>query len=411
MTILKNNINNNSPIGLFDSGVGGLTVLKELKKILPNEDYIYYGDTAHMPYGEKTKDQLLEYSGDIFKFFEQRGCKAVVMACNTTSSVVYDVVKDKYNFKLFSIVHSVSKILSAMNVNNLGIFATRATIESESYQKKIKSYNQNINVFGQYCPSWVHIVEENSMNNYENIKIIKSDLDNMMKNNPDKIVLGCTHYPFLLDILAKFADKDLFIDPAEPFANYIKDSLFRDNLLSDSGLGSDEFYVSSNPQNFKICSLSFLFFFNTHPIQAFFQFVSGHDLFFQIFYSKILEETPYILFVKKPLYGLPFHLEYMMLYLRSLTCSVQNIIYGIHPQDQVPAGSKYPAYIIQYFLCIRFKEIMQAQICDHNINCLILKRQTVQLVEAFCIIYLWKILPYITYSTRRLIAGNHLLSL
>ena len=179
------------------------------------------------------------------------------MACNTTSSVVYETVKDKYDFKLFSIVHSVSEVLSKLQVKKLGIFATRATIMSGAYNEKIGQFNPNIKVYGQYCPNWVHIVEENSMNLPESVKIIKSDFDKMMQNKPDKIVLGCTHYPFLTDVLAKFGSKDLFIDPAEPFAKYIKEYLAKNSMLSDFKTGNDEFYVSSNPDNFKKSSVMF----------------------------------------------------------------------------------------------------------------------------------------------------------
>ena len=134
-----NKFNNNSPIAFFDSGVGGLTVLNKVKAILPNESCVYYGDTLHMPYGEKTKEQLLDYSDKIFRFFESIGCKAVVMACNTTSSVIYNDVKDKYNFKLFPIVQSVSEMLAELPISRLGIFATRATIISEAYQNEISA--------------------------------------------------------------------------------------------------------------------------------------------------------------------------------------------------------------------------------------------------------------------------------
>ena len=111
-TLTKSNFDSDAPIAFFDSGVGGLTVLNKVKKILPNENYIYYGDTLHVPYGEKTKEQLLESSDKILKFFEQKGCKAVVMACNTTSSVIYDDIKNKYNLKLYPIVQSVAEILA-----------------------------------------------------------------------------------------------------------------------------------------------------------------------------------------------------------------------------------------------------------------------------------------------------------
>ncbi len=256
MTTLSN-LDSNSPIAFFDSGIGGLTVLNKVKKVLPDESFIYYGDTLHMPYGEKTKEQLLEYSDNIFRFFEKKGCKAVVMACNTTSSVIFESVKDKYNFKLYPIVQSVAGILAKTGVSNLGIFATRATIESKAYDREIAKYAPNMKVYGQFCPEWVHFVEENSMNTTENSKIIHSDLEKMLNNNPDKIVLGCTHYPFLLDVLSQFAPRDMFIDPAISFAQFIKDDLTSCELLTTSATRSEEFYVSSNPENFKSSSKMF----------------------------------------------------------------------------------------------------------------------------------------------------------
>lgn len=243
--------NNNSPIAFFDSGIGGLTVLNKVRAILPNEKVLYYGDTLHMPYGEKTKEELLEYSDNIFRFFEEKGAKAVVMACNTTSSVIYEDVKNKYNFKLYPIVQSVSKILAGLNVEKLGIFATRATIESGAYQKEIAKYNPDMQVFGQYCSNWVHIVEENSMNTDKNRVIIKNDLEKMLRNCPEKIVLGCTHYPFLTGVLSKFVPASMFIDPAVDFANFIKTDLEVNGLLCSDNTAVEEFYVSSNPELFQ----------------------------------------------------------------------------------------------------------------------------------------------------------------
>lgn len=255
--VTSNNINSNSPIAFFDSGVGGLTVLNKVKKILPNENYIYFGDTLHVPYGEKTKEQLLEYSKSILEFFESKKCKAVVMACNTTSSVIYDDIKGKYNFKLYPIVQSVSKILANLDIERLGVFATSATINSNVYPREISKYNKNMKVYGKHCPNWVRIVEDNSLTNPESINIVKKDLDVMLVNNPQKIVLGCTHYPFLLDTLSKFASRDLYIDPAIYFADYIKSDLEQCGLLNNSTDHYEEFYVSSEPEKFKNASKMF----------------------------------------------------------------------------------------------------------------------------------------------------------
>lgn len=248
MNISKNNL----PVGFFDSGVGGLTVLKKVKKILPNEDIIYFGDTLHVPYGEKTKEQLLSYSKDILNFFKEKKCKAVVMACNTTSSTIYEDIKNNYDFKLYPIVQSVAKILADLNIEKLGIFATKATINSKAYEKEIAKYNKNMQVFGQYCPQWVKIVENNLTKSSESIEIIKSDLEQMLNNNPQKIVLGCTHYPYLMPVLAKFASDKIFIDPASYFANEIKSDLLNSNLLKNNNTTPyEEFYVSSEPEKFK----------------------------------------------------------------------------------------------------------------------------------------------------------------
>lgn len=253
MTILKNN----SPIGFFDSGVGGLTVLKEVKKLLPNEIYIYFGDTAHVPYGEKTKEQLLSYSENILQFFEQKNCKAVVMACNTTSSTVYEDIKNKYNFKIYPIVQMVAKELSELGIQRLGIFATKATITSGAYEKEITKYNKTMKLFGQYCPKWVQIVENNGTKEPENVKIIENDLSKMLINNPQKIVLGCTHYPYLLNVLENFAPKDMFIDPAVSFAKMIKTDLRNNKLTNNDSDFGEEFYVSYSPEKFKNAAKTF----------------------------------------------------------------------------------------------------------------------------------------------------------
>lgn len=253
-----NNIDCNSPIAFFDSGVGGLTVLSKVKKILPEENYIYYGDTLHVPYGEKSKSELLEYSDNILRFFEKKHCKAVVMACNTTSSVIYDDIEGKYNFKLYPIVQSVAKILADFPIDRLGVFATRATINSNVYPREISRYNSSMQVFGQHCPDWVNIVENNLLNDKKSIEIVKKDLETMMQHNPEKIVLGCTHYPFLRKVLAKFENDDLFIDPAAYFAQYIKSNLKEYGLLNTSSSTKyEEFYVSSEPEKFKTASKMF----------------------------------------------------------------------------------------------------------------------------------------------------------
>lgn len=252
-----NNINKKRPIAFFDSGVGGLTVFDKVKRLLPDENYLYFGDTKNMPYGEKTKDQLLEFADKIFRFFERHGAKAVVMACNTTSAVTYETLKDKYNFKIYPIIQSVCSTLANLeNVKKLGIIATPATIKSHAYSKEIAKYNPNIEVFEIEAPNWVRIVEENRINSPQSILQIQEILEDMQKYSPDKIVLACTHYPYLLNVLKHFENENKFIDPAMYFAQNIKNDLIKNNLLNDE-FEYEKFYVSSDPQNFKEASKMF----------------------------------------------------------------------------------------------------------------------------------------------------------
>lgn len=242
-------------IAFFDSGVGGITVFEKLKKLLPNENYIYFGDLKNFPYGEKTYDELLDFADKIFKFFAQKDVKAVIMACNTTSATVYDELKKRFGFKIYPIIQSCASVISKLPVKSIGVFATEATIKSGAYGRELKKYNPDLEVFEMSCPPWVKIVEEKAQNSPESIEAVRFYIEKMgingKGNNPDKIILGCTHYPYLLDILEKFAPRELFIDPAEYFAQYIKSDLEASGLLSDNNEGSEEFFVSANPENFK----------------------------------------------------------------------------------------------------------------------------------------------------------------
>ena len=242
---------NNSSIGIFDSGVGGLSVFKELYSLLPQENYIYFGDTKNLPYGNKTPDELVNISKSIFDYFKNRDVKAVIMACNTTSAITYDVLKDNYNFKIYPVVQTVAKTIANSDIKKVGVFATKATINSHAYKKNIQANNPNIEVVEIACPEWVNIVENELQNDEKSIENIKMHFDEMMSFNVDKIILGCTHYPFLLNVLKQFAPEDLFINPAKDFVNYIISDLKNDNLLNEEDVQEPKFLVSSAPEQFK----------------------------------------------------------------------------------------------------------------------------------------------------------------
>lgn len=244
----------NRPIAFFDSGVGGLTVFSKVKKLLPNENYLYFGDTKNMPYGEKSEEQLIRFADSIFRFFEQKNAKAVVMACNTSSAVTYEKLKNNYNFKIYPIIQSVCESLANLDgVKSLGVIATPATINSHAYSREIKKYNSEMKVFELAAPEWVRIVEEHRIHKPQSIEQIKEVLEVMTEYKPDKIVLACTHYPYLLDVLKKVMPAEKFIDPALFFAQNIKDDLAKNGLLGDK-FEYEKFFVSSDPENFKLAS-------------------------------------------------------------------------------------------------------------------------------------------------------------
>lgn len=248
---MKKNLNNYNPIGFFDSGVGGLSVFAKFKELLPFENTIYFGDLKHMPYGNKTKKELLSYARSILNFFVKNNVKAVVIACNTSSATIYDVIKNEYNFPIFPIIQSSAKVISSMNIKTLGIFATDATVKSNAYLNEISKYNENINIIQIACPNWVKFVENNQINSISCKTDIKNNLDCMMKYSPDKIILGCTHYPYLLNNLISILNYDIFIDPANIFVNFIKAELEKMNLLNiNSVLSENLFFVSSSPELF-----------------------------------------------------------------------------------------------------------------------------------------------------------------
>ncbi len=259
MRIILNNLDKTiNPIGFFDSGVGGVTVFEQVKKLLPSENYIYFGDTKNMPYGEKTPEQLIEFADNIFKFFEKNKAKAVVMACNTTSAIVYEKLKNNYNFEIFPIIQSVAKQLSELKLERIGIFATPATINSHCYRREIQKYNKKMEVIEIACPEWVKIVENGEEKTEFGKTCVQEKFFEMLDFSPEKIVLGCTHYPYLIEVLENFAPKSLFINPSVEFAKIIKNDLSEKNLLNKSDTnGSEKFYVSANPEKFMMAASMF----------------------------------------------------------------------------------------------------------------------------------------------------------
>lgn len=258
MEELNKNIFCNNAIGVMDSGIGGLTVLKHLHEICPNENYLYFGDTKNLPYGEKSKEELIKIVKEIFDFFKEQKVKAVVMACNTSSATAYEELKDNYDFKIYPIIQIVSKCVTMdKDLTRVAVLATKATVESKTYTKELIQNNPRVEVKEKACPLFVPIVEK-KLKDFDESEIFTEYLNSILAFSPQKIILGCTHYPYLLNTLSKYAPKDLFINPAKLFAKYIKEDLKEKNLLSDKQKGSTKYYASSEPESFKENATLFL---------------------------------------------------------------------------------------------------------------------------------------------------------
>ena len=183
-------MSNNCPIGVFDSGVGGLSVFSQLIKLLPDENYIYFGDTANLPYGNKSQAELVNISTKIFDFFKSKKVKAVVMACNTTSALTYEILKDKYDFKIYPVVQNVAEQIAKEGHKKIGVFATQGTVNSHAYKNELQKHDKNIDVFEIACPEWVSIVEnelQEDNNSIKNVKMILFLLLVLEKLNATKI--------------------------------------------------------------------------------------------------------------------------------------------------------------------------------------------------------------------------------
>ena len=266
---------NTSPIGFFDSGVGGLSVLARFRKVMPKESVIYFGDTIHLPYGNKTKEELIGYAKNILDFMQSKDVKAVVIACNTSSAQAYDTIKGIYTFPIYPIIQTCAKGIGVNNYKRIGVFSSFSTVKSGKYTQELKKGNSNIEVKEMASKDWVSIVENVGDNIEEKKANIKFEIEEMLKFNPDKIILGCTHYPYLINEFVKYAPKELFIDPAEIFVKYLKEDLSKRGLLTsphpvplplgegesvtthnagkvspDNNFPTEQFYVSSNPEEF-----------------------------------------------------------------------------------------------------------------------------------------------------------------
>jgi glutamate racemase len=251
----------NRPIGVFDSGVGGLTVVKELIKKLPFEDIVYYGDTARVPYGTKSRNTIIKFSLENSLFLLKQNVKLIVVACNTSSSVSLPALRRNFKVPVVDVIKpgAMSAVTLSRN-KRIGIIATTATIKSNAYSRQIRRMDPSIKIFSQACPLLVPIVEEPLVKDKIITDIIRDYLGNLKQKRIDTLVLGCTHYPILKNFISKvMGDKAALVDSALSTALYVKDLLCRQGALrKPQSKGRLRFFVSDEVENFRRIGERFL---------------------------------------------------------------------------------------------------------------------------------------------------------
>lgn len=249
------------PIGIFDSGVGGLTNAKEIKRLMPQEDFIYFGDTKHLPYGEKSKEAIIDYSLQITEFLLERNCKAIVIACNTAASNALSEVKELVGDRalVFDVINPVAEKVAYEIHQNVGVIATKATINSKLYKKSIRKFNKYINVEELATPLLVPAIEEGFVNHPISQAIIYNYLSNRKLKDIETLILGCTHYPLLMEEIKQYyGTRVRVIDSPNIVADYIFRTLEKYNLLNKGNSKPKyEFYVSDMTPNFQKISKKF----------------------------------------------------------------------------------------------------------------------------------------------------------
>lgn len=254
----------NQPIGIFDSGIGGLTVAKAVKEILPNETLIYFGDTAHLPYGDKSTAAIQAYSVRIAEMLLKEKCKVILIACNSASSAAYDLVTEYVGkrAKVFDVINPTVDFIRENHENDkVGLIGTKQTVNTGVYAEKIGSLNQNIEFSALATPLLVPMIEEGIHDDQISTDLISRYLSDPTLDGISSLILGCTHYPIIKKQIAEFYQRDNqkieIIDSAETVAKALKSFLDYQQLLSNKKGNEDKFLVSDFTSSFETTTKTF----------------------------------------------------------------------------------------------------------------------------------------------------------
>lgn len=246
---------NRRAIGVFDSGLGGLTAMKELSRLLPGEDIVYFGDTSRVPYGTRSADTIIRYSKQDLNFLSEFDIKAALVACGTISAVALETIKDDYSFPIVGVIDSAAAAAARYTRNGkIGIIGTNATIKSGAYEKKLQSIAPECQTMSIACPLFVPLVENGHIEKNDPLIVnaIELYLSKLIPFGADTIILGCTHYPIIAHTIGNFVGESVkLVDPGREAAKTISDMLLENDMLSDGECGTHSYYVSDSIENFE----------------------------------------------------------------------------------------------------------------------------------------------------------------
>lgn len=253
-----------APIGVFDSGVGGLTVAREIMRQIPQERIVYFGDTARVPYGSKSTNTLIRYTRQIIRFLKTRGVKAIVVACNTASAVALEAVRDELDIPIIGVVRPGAKVaVEATKNKKIGIIGTETTVNSGMYVKLIQEMEPDAKVIGKACPLFVPLVEEGWIKDSVTEEVARRYLSDLQKSDIDTLILGCTHYPLLRHMVGDIMGEQVtLVNPAYETAVELRALLNREGIANDGDNKNFEnpyeFFVSDAAEKFKTFANSIL---------------------------------------------------------------------------------------------------------------------------------------------------------
>jgi glutamate racemase len=249
-----------SSIGIFDSGVGGLTVAREIIRQLPNENIVYFGDTARVPYGIKSRETVIRFSIENILFLLKQDVKLICVACNTASSFALPVIKNHFRAPIIGVITpGVREAVYASQNKRIGVIGTKGTIKSRTYETEIKQLDPKVKVTAAACPLFVPFVEEGWLNGEVVENVVRSYLKPLRDAGVDTVILGCTHYPLLKPIIQNVLGKEVtLIDSAKQVAFEVKKILASEDMLNRGKGGKQKYYVSDNPEWFSSLAQRFM---------------------------------------------------------------------------------------------------------------------------------------------------------